>query len=385
MSYSYQLSSDEEMLLDMVKRVVRERIAQRAGEIDKEGVFPSDIYELFKEMGLMGICIPEEYGGGGQSVLLFCMVLEEIAKVCANSANILSQQDLSAQPILIAGNEVQKNKYLPKLASGEFLAAFGLTEPMAGSDQGGIKTVAIEQNDSYILNGSKCFITWGNIADIITVFAMTDKSLGIKGISAFIVEKDTPGLIVGKLEEKMGMKGSPTAELFFEDCRVPKENLLGNINEGFKIAMKSLNHGRAVVGAMAIGIAQGAMDYAISYANERTQFGSPIINFQGLQFMIADRLTEIEAARELVYRAAFECDINGREIIKLGAMAKMFATDVAMKTTVDAVQIMGGYGYMKDHPLERMMRDVKVTQIVEGTNQIQKIVIINHVLKNMGK
>jgi len=374
------LTEEEGMILATVRRVVQERVAPRAAEIDKEGEFPEDIKEVFSELGLLGLQIPEEYGGYGMRCLVFCLIVEEIAKVCVNSANILTQQDFGTQPILIAGNEEQKRKYLPKLAKGEFLGAFGLTEPGAGSDQRPIATRALKIGNEYVINGTKRFITWGNMAHVTTVFAKTQPEKELKGISAFLVDRATPGMHVGKLEDKMGLRGSPTAELIFEDCHVPEENLLGQEGDGFKIAMKAIDHGRITIAAIALGLAQGALDYAIEYAKQRVQFGKPISEFQGIQFLMADMATQIEAARQLLYRACHEFDVHGHEAGKLGAMAKLYTTDVCMNATVECVQILGGYGYIKDYPVERMMRDAKIMQIVEGTNQIQRLVIAKHLL-----
>jgi alkylation response protein AidB-like acyl-CoA dehydrogenase len=288
---------------------------------------------------------------------------------------------------LLAGTEEQKEKYLPTLASGERICAFALTEPNAGSDAGSIRTWARREGDMYLLSGQKCFITNGGIADVYTVFASTDPGRGLKGLSAFIVEKDYPGFSIGKKEKKMGVRGSPTTELIFEDCPVPAANLLGKEGDGFKIAMMTLDRTRPVIGAQAVGIAQGALDYAVNYTRERVQFGRPVASFQGLQFMMADMATRVEAARQLVYRAAFFIEnaaalgASTGEISRLSSMSKLFASDVAMQVTVDAVQLLGGYGYMREYPLERMMRDAKITQIYEGTNQIQRLVIARSLLE----
>ncbi len=380
---AYNLTEDQKMIVESIKRLTREKIAPRASEIDREDKFPWDILKLLKENNLMGIDFPMKYGGSEAGLLTECLITEEIAKVSLTCAQIPNVAHLGAMPILLAGSEGQKDKYLPKVAKGEFLAAFSLTEPGAGSDAASVSTKAVRKENKYILNGTKCFITNGGIADIYSVFAKTDqKAKGVKGLSAVIMEKDTAGFSVGKHEEKMGNRGVPNVQLIFEDCEVALENLLGNEGDGFQIAMQTLDFTRPVVAAQALGLAQGALDFAINYARERIQFGKPISTFQGIRWMLADLATHTEAARQLVYKAAAELDrypkIISRlpaEIVKLSAMCKLFATENAMKVTTDCVQILGGYGYMKDFPMERMMRDAKITQIYEGTNQIQKEVI----------
>ncbi len=329
----------------------------------------------------MGLGVPEEYGGTGFGLPSVCLAVEEIARASGSAALIIAAQELGLMPVLVAASEEQKKKYLPRVASGEHIIAFALTEPDAGSDAGGMKSTAIRDGDKYILNGSKCFITNGGLADVYTVFAKTDPSKGLKGISAFIMEKDTPGFTVGKKEKKMGIRGSQTCELSFENCPIPAENLLGKEGDGFKYAMMTLDRTRPVVGAQALGIAQGALDYAVKYSKERVQFGKPIATFQGLQFMMADMVTKVEAARQLIYKAAHlienaaENNTSMNEISIFSSMSKLFASDTAMQVTTDALQILGGYGYMKEYPMERMMRDAKITQIYEGTNQIQRVVI----------
>lgn len=384
---SYQLTEELEMLRQVVRRMAEEKVASRAAAIDEEDAYPWDLKELFAGQGLLGVGVPEEYGGTGQGLPAVCLIVEEIARVSASASLIVAAQELGLMPILLAGTEEQKKKYLPGLASGERICAFALTEPNAGSDAGSIRTRARREGDVYLLSGQKCFITNGGIADVYTVFASTDPGRGLKGLSAFIVEKDYPGFTVGKKERKMGVRGSPTAELIFEDCPVPAANLLGKEGDGFKIAMMTLDRTRPVIGAQAVGIAQGALDYAVNYTRERVQFGRPIASFQGLQFMMADMATRVEAARQLVYRAAFFIEdaatrgASTGEISRLSSMSKLFASDVAMQVTVDAVQLLGGYGYMREYPLERMMRDAKITQIYEGTNQIQRLVIARSLLE----
>jgi alkylation response protein AidB-like acyl-CoA dehydrogenase len=358
-----------------------ERVAPRAAEIDHTGEFPWDMKELLAQQDILAMPFPEEYGGLGSSELAIVMAIEELARYCATTSLLLAVQQLGSMPILLAGNEEQKQKYFPRLASGEWMTAFALTEAGSGSDAAAMRTRAVRQGDKYILNGSKRFITNGGISQMNSVFALTDPSVGTHGISAFIVEKAFPGFSVGRIEDKMGIKGSQTAELIFTDCEVPAENLLGREGEGFKIAMMTLDRTRIGIGAQALGIAQGALDLAISYAKQRVQFGRPIADNQGIQFMLADMATKLEASRLLVYNAAEMVDRGDENFGMYSAMAKMFASDRAMEVTGDAVQILGGYGYMKEYPAERMMRDAKITQIYEGTNQIQRVVIARELLK----
>lgn len=381
MSGQYRFSEEQEMLRKTVERLAKEKIAPRAAEIDARGEFPQDIFELLRQNEIIGIPYPTEYGGFNGGTLTFAMVTEELAKVCGSSSMIPLTQDLGAMPIVIGGTHEQKKKYLSPIARGEYHGAFALTETNAGSDVAAMQTKAVREGDSYLVNGRKCFISYSNIADVISLFAKTDPNAGTKGISAFILETKTPGFSIGKVEDKMGFKGVPNCEVILENVRIPKSNLLGKEGEGFKIAMTTLDRTRPLVGAVGVGLAQGALDYAIRYAKERVQFGRPIATFQGLQFMMADMAMQIEAARQLVYKASAMIDEGSSEIAVIGAMAKCFATDVCMKVTVDAVQILGGYGYMKDYPTERMMRDAKMLQIVEGTNQIQRVVIASRILR----
>lgn len=375
------LSEDEQALIEAIRELSLERVAPRAAEIDHTGQFPWDMKELLAQQDILAMPFPVEYGGLGASELAIVMAIEELSRSCATTGLILAVQQLGAMPILLAGNEEQKRKYLPPLASGEWLAAFGLTEAGSGSDAAAMKTRAVRKGDKYILNGSKRFITNGGLAQVNSVFAMTNPELGTRGISAFIVEKDFPGFSVGRIEDKMGIKGSQTAELIFTDCEVPAENLLGREGEGFKIAMMTLDRTRIGIGAQALGIAQGALDLAVSYAKQRVQFDKPIAENQGIQFMLADMATKVEASRLLVYDAAEMVDKGSKDFGKYSSMAKMFASDAAMEVTNDAIQILGGYGYMKEYPAERMMRDAKITQIYEGTNQIQRLVIARDLLK----
>ncbi|MEO6912472.1 MAG: acyl-CoA dehydrogenase family protein [Candidatus Baltobacteraceae bacterium] len=370
-------SSDEEaMILEVVRQLVAEKVAPRAAAIDESAEYPRDLQELFAQNDLLGIPIPAEYGGLGGSFVTYVKVVEEIAKACASSSLIVAVQELGMLPILIAGNDAQKQKYLPKLATGESIAAYALTEAGSGSDAAGsMRARAEKQGDKYILNGTKIFITNGNVADVVCVFAVTDSTKGANGISAFVVEKEFVGFKVGKREKKMGIRGSPTVELVFESCEVPVENLLGAQGEGFKIAMKVLDKSRPGIAAQALGIAQGALDYATAYAQERIAFGKPIGHQQGVGFMLADMKTEVEAARLLLYEAARKCDEGAPDVTLWAAMAKLKCGDVAMSVATDAVQVLGGYGYSTEYPVERMMRDAKITQIYEGTQQIQRLVI----------
>jgi len=369
-------SEEEALILQVVRRIVAERVAPRAAEIDESGEFPWDIQKLFAENDLLGIPFPAEYGGLGGSFLTYVKVVEEVAKACASSSLIIAVQELGALPIIIAGNHEQKQKYIPKLASGEWTAAYALTEAGSGSDAAGsMRTRAERKGDKYVLNGTKIWITQGGVADVICVFGVTDPSKGPNGISAFILEKTFPGFKVGKLEKKMGIRGSPTVELVFENCEVPAENLLGEEGTGFKTAMKVLDKSRPGIAAQALGIAQGALDFAAKYAQERIAFGKPIGQQQGIQFMLADMKVEVESSRLLLYEAARKCDESAPDLTLWAALCKLKAGDTAMRVTTDAVQILGGFGYSTEYPVERMMRDAKITQIYEGTQQIQRLVI----------
>ncbi len=360
----------------MVRQLVKERVDPRAAAIDADAEFPWDIQKLFAENDLLGIPFPAEYGGLGGSFVTYVKVVEEVSKACASSALIIAVQELGALPIIIGGSDEQKQRWIPDLASGAKIAAYALTEPGSGSDAAGsMRTRAVRDGDGYVLDGTKIWITQGNVADVVTVFAVTDPAKGANGISAFVVEKGTPGFNVGKLEKKMGIRGSPTVELSFENCRVPAANMLGEEGQGFKIAMKVLDKSRPGIAAQALGIAQGALDYATEYTKQRVAFGKPISQQQGLQFMLADMKTEVEAARLLLYACAAKCDENAPDVTTWAAMAKLKCGDVAMSVTTDAVQLLGGYGYSTEYPVERMMRDAKITQIYEGTQQIQRIVI----------
>ncbi|MBW1731156.1 MAG: acyl-CoA dehydrogenase family protein [Deltaproteobacteria bacterium] len=380
---THELTDEQKMLKDTVARIAKEQIAPGADKRDEEERFPWDMVDILRENALFGADFPEEYGGSQMGLLSLCLVIEEIAKVCASTAVILLVHELGSTPIFLAGSPEQKAKYLPSLATGEHLVAFGLTESNAGSDVAGLKTRATREGDYYILNGTKTFISHADVAEVICVAARTDASVAPhKGISMFIVEKNTSGLSIGKHERKLGLRASTTVEVILEDVKVPAENLLAQEGRGFPIIMKTLDYTRIPVATQAVGIAQGALDYAIQYTKERVQFGKPLFSFQGLQWMMADMATQVEAARQLTYKAAalFEklpkdLEKLSKEAIRLSAMAKLFAAETAMKVTTDAVQLLGGYGYIREYPLERMMRDAKITQIYEGTSQIQKIVI----------
>lgn len=371
----FKLSDEHEMIRTMVRDFAKNEVAPSAAERDEEERFDRRIFDKMAELWLTGIPWPEEYGGIGSDFLAYCIAVEELSRVCASTGVTLSAHtSLAGWPLYKFGSEEQKQKYLRPLAQGEKIGAYGLTEPGSGSDAGGMRTTAVLDGDDYILNGSKIFITNGGVADTYVVFALTDPESRQKGTSAFIVEKDFPGFSVGKKEKKLGIRSSPTTELVFEDCRVPKENLLGQEGEGFKIAMMTLDGGRNGIAAQAVGIAQGALDAAIDYAKEREQFGKPIARQQGIGFKLAEMATSVEAARLLTYQAAW-LESNGLPYGKESAMSKLFAGDTAMKVTTEAVQVFGGYGYTKDYPVERFMRDAKITQIYEGTQEIQKLVI----------
>ena len=377
----FKLSEEHEMLRKMVRDFAENEVAPTAAERDEEARFDRGIFDKMAELGLTGIPFPEEYGGTGMGYLGYCIAVEELSRVCGSTGVTLSAHtSLGSWPIYKFGTEEQKKKYLTPLAAGEKIGAFGLTEPGAGSDAGGTKTTAVLKGDHYVLNGSKVFITNAGPADTYIVFASTDPAQKVKGISAFIVEKGYEGFSIGKKEDKLGIRSSPTCELIFEDCMVPKENLLGKEGEGFKIAMMTLDGGRNGIASQALGIAQGAFEAAADYAKNRVQFGKPISSQQAVGFKLADMATEIEASRLLVYQAAWMED-EGLPFGKYSAMAKLFAGDTAMKVTTDAVQIFGGYGYTKEYPVERMMRDAKITQIYEGTQEIQRLVISREVTK----
>ncbi|HET8894252.1 MAG TPA: acyl-CoA dehydrogenase family protein [Gaiellaceae bacterium] len=378
-----QLTSEQRELRDLVRMLARERIAPRAAEIDETHEFPWDVVELYRENDIFGLFFDESADGLGTGTLLALIAIEEVSKVCATSGLILAVQELGSLGLKLAGNDEQKARFLPKLASGEWLCAYALTEAGSGSDSAAMRTTARRDGDEYVLNGSKRFITNASVAHVYTVFAKTDPSLGHDGISAFVVEADAPGFSVTRLEPKMGISGSTTGELAFEDCRIPAANLLGEEGEGFKIAMRILDRSRPGVAAQALGIAQGATDYALEYAKTRETMGKPIAQHQLIQAKLADMETECEAARGLLYRFGQMVDdgADDIELTKASAMAKLKCGDVAMAVTTDAVQILGGYGYIREYPVERFMRDAKITQIYEGTQEIQRLVIAREMLK----
>jgi alkylation response protein AidB-like acyl-CoA dehydrogenase len=365
-----------------ISELVRDRVAPRAREIDATAEYPWDVRKLFAEHDLFALTFEVRYGGTGTGHLMQVIAIEEIAKACASSALMLAVHDLGSLPIRLAGSDTMKEAVLPRLASGEWVPAFALSEPEAGSDPGGMRTRAVKDAGGWILNGSKNWISQAGVADVYVVFAVTDPAQGhSRGITAFLLERDREGFHIGKPEHKLGIKGSPTAALTFEDVRLPAENAIGEVGHGFRLAMATLDRSRLGIAAQALGIAQGAVDYAVSYARERRQFGSPIAEFQGIQFKLADMETRTAAARELLYRAAAKTDRGDRDLGKHSAMAKLFCSDTAMAVTVDAVQILGGYGYVNDYPVERMMRDAKITQIYEGTNEIQRLVVARSLIK----
>ncbi|HOZ01361.1 MAG TPA: acyl-CoA dehydrogenase family protein [Candidatus Syntrophosphaera sp.] len=378
---NYFLTDDQLEMQEIARRIAIEKMKPLSEKYDEEGTFPWDIVEIMRQSDLFAILIPEEYGGISGKVVDLAIVTEELCAVDAGIALAFGATGLGMYPILLAGSEEQKKHYLGQIAAGEQLAAFALTEANAGSDAGAIETTARKDGDNYILNGTKQWITNGGEAGIYTVFAMTDKTKGARGCSCFIVEKGTPGFSFGKKENKMGIRASATRELVFEDCAVPAANLVGREGTGFITAMKVFDKSRPMVGSQAVGIARGAFEAAIRYAKERQQFGKPISSFQAVQFMLADMATQIEAARALVMQTAKMVDSGARDYGKESAMCKYFASDVAMKVTTDAVQILGGYGYMKEYPVEKMMRDAKILQIYEGTNQIQRGIVAASLLK----
>ncbi len=378
---NYFLTEEQQMIKDVARQIALEKIIPVRAELDEKEEFPWEIMKVLAASDMCGLYIPEEYGGMGVGCFELCLATEQISRACGGVAVSYAASGLGTYPILLFGNEAQKKKYLPDIASGKKLAAFGLTEAGAGSDAGGIQTTAVKDGDYYILNGTKQWITNGGIADTYTVVAMTNKAKGTRGASIFIVEKGWDGFDFGKKEKKMGIRCSSTTELIFRNCRVPKENLLSREGMGFIVAMKTLDCTRPGIGAQAVGIAQGALDEALSYARQRVQFGKPISSFQAIQHMLADMATQIEAARALVYATAKYIDSGAKDISKVSAMCKLFAADVCMKVATDAVQILGGYGYMREYPVEKMMRDAKITQIYEGTNQIQRNVIALQLIK----
>ena len=379
MDFSY--TKQEELFLQMIREFAEKEVKPLAAEVDEEERFPEETVAKMAKIGLMGIPVPKQYGGAGGTNLMYGMAVEELSRVCATTGVILSAHtSLCVAPIMENGTEEQKQRYLPKLASGEWIGAFGLTEPNAGTDAAGQQTTAVLDGDEWVLNGSKIFITNGSYAHVFIVIAMTDKSLGTKGISAFIVEKTDPGFSIGKKEKKMGIRGSATTELIFEDCRIPKDRQLGQLGKGFGLAMKTLDGGRIGIACQALGIAQGAMDETVKYTKERKQLGRSIAQFQNTQFQMADLETKVQAARLLCRSAHYKKD-HGIPYSADAAMAKLFSAETAMEVTTKAVQFHGGYGYTREYPVERMMRDAKITEIYEGTSEVQRMVIAGKLFK----
>ncbi len=381
----YLLTDEQKMIKELAHKIAEEKIRPVAAKYDQSEEYPWDIIKVIADSDLFGLFIPEEYGGLGVNVFNLCLATEELSRACGGIAVCYAASALGTFPIVLFGNDEQKKKYLPDLAKGRKVAAFGITEPEAGSDASAIKTVAKKSGNHYVLNGLKHFITNGGDAETYIVIAMTDKTKGARGASAFIVEKSTPGFTFGKKEDKFGIRASSTRELVFTDCKVPAENLLSKEGMGFIVTMKTFDMSRPGVAAQALGIAQGALELAVKYARQRQQFGKSISSFQGIQWMLADMATEVEAARALVYATAKMVDAGVKDVAKGSAMSKMFASDVAMKVAVDALQIFGGYGYMRDYPIEKYVRDAKITQIYEGTNQIQRNIIALQLIKEMAK
>jgi alkylation response protein AidB-like acyl-CoA dehydrogenase len=372
----YTIPTEHAEFRETIRQIARERIAPRAAEIDEQAAYPHDLRQLLAEQDILGLPFEPEHGGTGTGTLMLNIAVEEIAKACASTALILMIQELGTLPIKLFGSPELKDRFLPRCASGEWSPAFALSEPEAGSDPGGMLTRAVFEEGEWVITGTKNWITNLGIADFYVVFAVTDPGAGhSRGITAFVVEADRPGFSVGKLEHKLGIRGSPTGQPIFEHVRVPAENVVGDVGEGFKVAMATLDRSRLGVAAQALGIAQGATDYAAAYARERRQFGKPINSFQAIQFKLADMETQCAAGRELLYQACARIDRSDPDIGKYSAMAKLFCSDVAMRVTVEAVQVLGGYGYVKEYPVERMLRDAKITQIYEGTNEIQRLVI----------
>ncbi|MDE5420145.1 acyl-CoA dehydrogenase [Ancylomarina sp. DW003] len=377
----FSLTKEQELFQQMIRDFAENEVKPLAAEVDEQERFPIETVEKMAKIGIMGIPIPKQYGGAGGNNLMYSMAVEELSAVCGTTGVIVSAHtSLCAAPILEHGTEEQKQKYLPKLASGEWIGAFGLTEPNAGTDAAGQQTTAVEDGDNYIINGSKIFITNAEYAHVYVIFAMTDKSKGTRGITAFIIEKDTPGFSIGKKEKKMGIKGSATCELIFENCVLPKTNMLGKLSKGFGIAMKTLDGGRIGIAAQALGLAQGAINETVKYVKERKQFGRAISAFQNTQFQLADMNTKTEASRMLVRKAAYKKDQKKVYSVD-AAMAKLYAAETAMEVTNKAVQLHGGYGYTREYPVERMMRDAKITEIYEGTSEVQRMVISANMLK----
>jgi alkylation response protein AidB-like acyl-CoA dehydrogenase len=377
----YRITEEQELLRKAVRELADDKIAPRAAEVDETSEFPHDVYRELVRGGFHAVHIPEAYGGAGADAISSCIVVEEVARACASSSLIPAVNKLGSQPILLSGSEQLKQQVLPTIASGEAMISYALSEREAGSDAAAMRTRAVRDGDSWVLNGTKCWITNAGVSTWYTVMAVTDPDRGANGISAFVVHKDDPGFSVGAKERKLGIKGSPTCEIYFADCRIPEDRIIGEPGTGLKTALRTLDHTRLAIGAQALGIAQGAFDASVDYIKARRQFGQRIADFQGIQFMVAEMAMRIEAARQLVYAAAARAERNEPDLTFSSSAAKVFASDTAMSVTTDAVQLFGGYGFTKDFPVERMMRDAKITQIYEGTNQINRMVMARQLLK----
>ncbi|MEJ7725402.1 MAG: acyl-CoA dehydrogenase family protein [Actinomycetes bacterium] len=377
----FRLSAEHEAIRAAVRDLCDDKVAPYAAEVDERSEFPQQAYDALRASDFHAPHVPEAYGGAGADALATCIVIEEVARACASSSLIPAVNKLGSLPIMIAGSAEMKERYLPPLARGEAMFSYALSEPEAGSDAGGMRTTAVRDGDTYVLNGAKRWITNAGVSDFYTVMAVTEPGIGTKGISAFVVESSDAGFSIGALEKKLGIKGSPTRELYFDTCRIPADRLIGAEGTGFRTAMATLDHTRITIAAQAVGIAQGALDYALGYVKERQQFGQAVAEFQGVQFMLADMGMKLEAARSLTYVAAAKSERGDADLTYFGAAAKCLSSDVAMEITTDAVQLLGGYGYVKDYPVERMMRDAKITQIYEGTNQVQRIVMARQLLR----
>jgi alkylation response protein AidB-like acyl-CoA dehydrogenase len=378
---SYRLTDEQNMLRAAVRQLAEDRIAPHAADVDEQARFPQEAHDVLVAAGFHALHVPEEYGGMGADAISACIVIEEVARVCASSSLIPAVNKLGSQPVILSGSDQLKKEVLTPLAAGNAMFSYALSEREAGSDAASMRTRAVLDGDHWVLNGTKCWITNAGVSTYYTVMAVTDPSKGANGISAFVVHKDDPGFSVGAKERKLGIKGSPTREIYFENCTIPAERIVGDPGTGFKTALRTLDHTRLAIGAQALGIAQGALDAAVGYVKERKQFGKRIADFQGIQFMLADMAMRVEASRQLVYAAAARAERDEPNLTFTSSAAKVFASDTAMSVTTDAVQLFGGYGFTQDFPVERMMRDAKITQIYEGTNQINRMVMARNLLK----
>jgi alkylation response protein AidB-like acyl-CoA dehydrogenase len=376
----YALPEEHQLLRESVRALAEDKIAPRAAEIDEKAEYPWDVHQALKDADLLALHVPEQYGGPGADRIAHSIVVEEVARVCASSSLIVAGNKLGTMGLILSGSEDLKSRYLPLVARGEATFSYALSEREAGSDAAAMKTRAVRDGDSYVLHGSKMWITGAAVNTHFTVMAVTDPDKGAKGISAFVVHRDDPGFSVAPPEKKLGIKGSPTSEIYFDDCRIPADRMIGEEGSGFLTALRTLDHTRSMIGAQAVGIAQGALEAAVAYTRERKQFGKPVAEFQGVQFLLADMAMKVAAARHLVYAANASAERGDPDLTFLSSASKTFASDTAMEVTTDAVQLFGGYGYTKDFPVERMMRDAKITQIYEGTNQVQRMVMARHVL-----